>query len=218
MFEEGQVTTLGIARLNNMMMRIIFALVAFTLTGQLFAQNPSRRPVDSDGDGKISRKEFPGPVELFERFDANRDGFIDEKERKAMRGARRQEGRGGFSGGQGQGMPMREFFHTLDADSNRQISKEEWELLCKADDFKKADTDKSGHIAPTELFLFLGMGMGDRPGGFRPGRGGGRERPDRGPTVGSPAPKVVAKTMADEKPIDLSKVTRPTVLVFGSYT
>jgi len=200
------------------MKKTIFVLAAVVLTGQLFAQNPSRRPVDSDGDGKISRKEFPGPGELFERFDANRDGFIDEKEREAMRGARRQGGRGGFSDGQGQGMPMREFFHTLDADSNRQISKEEWELLCKADDFKKADTDKSGHIAPMELFLFLDLGQGDRPGGFRPGRGGGRERPDRGPAVGSSAPKVVAKTMADEKPIDLSKVTRPTVLVFGSYT
>jgi hypothetical protein len=194
------------------MKKITFALMAFTLTGQLLAQNPSRRPVDDDGDGKISRKEFPGPNELFERFDANRDGFIDEKEREAMRGARRQGGRGGFGGGQGQGMPLREFFHTLDADSNRQISKKEWGLLCKASDFKKADTDKNNQVAPMELFRFLGMGQGDRPGG------GGRERPDRGPAVGSPAPKVVAKTMADEKPIDLSKVTRATVLVFGSYT
>ena len=199
------------------MKKITFALMALALTGQLLAQNPSRRPVDGDGDGKISRKEFPGPGELFERFDANRDGFIDEKEREAMRGARRQGGRGGFAGGLGQGMPLREFFHTLDADSNRQISKEEWGLLCKADDFKKADADKNGQVAPIELFRFLGTGQGDRPGGFRPG-GGGRERPDRGPAVGSPAPKVVAKTMTDEKPIDLSKVTRPTVLVFGSYT
>ena len=197
-------------------MRTILTLVVFTLTGHLFAQDPSRRPVDSDGDGKISRKEFSGPGELFQRFDVNQDGFIDEKEREAMRAARRQGGRGGFGGVQE--MHMREFFHTLDTNNNQQISKGEWELLCKADDFKKADTDKSGYITPRELFLFLGMGQGDRSGGFRSGRGGARERPDRGPAVGSPAPKVAAKTMADEKTIDLSKVMRTTVLVFGSYT
>ena len=197
---------------------ILYSLMTLTLIWQLPAQNPSRRPIDSDKDGKISRKEFPGPDELFKRFDTNRDEFIDEKEREAMRMARRQGGRGGFGGEQGQGMPMREFFHTLDTNNNQKISKGEWELLCKADDFTKADTDKSGHIAPRELFLFLGMGQGDRSGSVHPGRGGGRERPDRGPTEGSPAPKVVAKTMADEKTIDLSKVTRTTVLVFGSYT
>ena len=88
--------------------------------------------------------------------------------------------------------------------------------MCKSDDFELADSDKNGHVAPQELFLFLGQGQGNRPGGFRPG--GGRERPDRGPAVGGPAPKVTAKSMTDDKPVDLSKVTRPTVLIFGSYT
>jgi len=200
-----------------MMKKIIFAFATAALTVQLIAQNASRRPVDNDGDGKISRKEFPGPDDLFKSFDTNQDGFIDQKEREAMRAARRG-GRGGFGGGQGQGMPLRDFFHTLDANSNQQISAKEWKLLCKPEDFKLADSDKNGHVAPQELFLFLGQGQGNRPGGgFRPG-GGGRERPDRGPAVGSPAPKVIAKTMTDEKPIDLSKVTRPTILVFGSYT
>ena len=198
------------------MKKITFALAAVVLTGQLVAQNPSRRPVDSDGDGKISRKEFPGPDELFKRFDANQDGYIDEKEREAMRAARRQGGHGGFGGGQGQGMPLREFFHTLDSDGNLKITAKEWDLLCKTDDFELADSDKNGHVAPQELFLFLGQGQGNRPGGFRPG--GGRERPDRGPAVGGPAPKVTAKSMTDDKPVDLSKVTRPTVLIFGSYT
>ena len=200
------------------MKKITFAFATAALTVQLVAQNASRRPVDNDGDGKISRKEFPGPDDLFKSFDTNQDGFIDQKEREAMRAARRG-GRGGFGGGQGQEMPLRDFFHTLDANGNQQISAKEWELLCKPEDFKLADSDKNGHVAPEELFLFLGQGQGNRPGGggFRPG-GGGRERPDRGPAVGGAAPKVIAKTMTDEKLIDLSKVTRPTVLVFGSYT
>ena len=213
--EDQEVTTRQLTRLNDMMKKIILTLIAFNLTGLLLAQNPSRRPVDSDGDGKISRKEFPGPDDLFKSFDTNQDGFIDEKEREAMRAARRG-GRGRFGGGQAQGLPLRQFFHTLDADGNQQISAKEWELLCKPEDFKLADSDKNDHVEPRELFLFLGQGQGNRPGGFRPG--GGRERPDRVPAEGDATPKVTAKSMTDDKPIDLSKVTRPTVLIFGSYT
>jgi acetyl esterase/lipase len=38
---------------------------------------------DKDKDGRLSREEFPGPPALFERMDANRDGYItrDEHER-----------------------------------------------------------------------------------------------------------------------------------------
>jgi len=33
--------------------------------------------LDKNGDGKVSRDEFPGPPQFFDRLDANGDGFVD---------------------------------------------------------------------------------------------------------------------------------------------
>jgi Ca2+-binding EF-hand superfamily protein len=51
------------------------------------ARNPraSFRQLDTDGDGRIHRDELPEEMRaLFERFDANADGFVDENEVKRM--------------------------------------------------------------------------------------------------------------------------------------
>lgn len=37
---------------------------------------------DTDGDGRVSRKEFPGPPRRFKRMDADNDGFATKKEFK----------------------------------------------------------------------------------------------------------------------------------------
>ena len=34
------------------------------------------RQMDADGDGKISREEFPGPKETFDQFDKDKDNFL----------------------------------------------------------------------------------------------------------------------------------------------
>ncbi len=43
--------------------------------------------LDRDGDGKVSRKEFDGPADAFDRLDANRDGYLNDSEipRRAAR-------------------------------------------------------------------------------------------------------------------------------------
>jgi Protein kinase domain/EF hand len=38
--------------------------------------SPQLRAMDEDGDGKISREEFTGPEPMFDRIDADKDGFI----------------------------------------------------------------------------------------------------------------------------------------------
>ncbi len=190
------------------MMKTTISFMAVLLAGSLAAQNTPGRPVDRDGDGKISRKEFPGADEAFKRMDTNKDGFINQKEREAMRAARRQGRVGG-----GGGFTMQEFFRTLDVDQDRQVSAKEWEFILKPADFKVADADTDGKVTPQEWFRY--MGQGNRPGEFRPG---GRGRLDRGPAQGDAAPKVTAKSMTDGKPVNLAKVTRPTVMIFGSYT
>jgi hypothetical protein len=38
------------------------------------------RREDRNGDGKVSRDEFRGPPEHFDRFDRNKDGYLTEDE------------------------------------------------------------------------------------------------------------------------------------------
>ena len=46
------------------------------------------RQMDANGDGKISREEFPGPKETFDQFDKDKDNFLSNDERNAMRQSR----------------------------------------------------------------------------------------------------------------------------------
>ncbi|NIO19845.1 MAG: hypothetical protein GTN76_03675 [Candidatus Aenigmarchaeota archaeon] len=66
---------------------------------------PSFRPrgtfierFDKNNDSLVSREEFTGPSHLFDRFDTNRDGYIDESEAPRGRPKRMQSprGKGGF--------------------------------------------------------------------------------------------------------------------------
>jgi len=61
--------------------------------------------MDTDGDGKLSRSEFPGPDEMFERLDADEDGGLSKEEMQAgfarRRGGAPGPRRGGRPGAEG---------------------------------------------------------------------------------------------------------------------
>ena len=89
---------------------------------------------DTDNDGKISRKEFTGPERFFQRFDANRDGFVAraEVEQRMAVG-----GRGGRGGDQ--------LLKRMDANGDGTVSKAEWDAF-----FASADENGDGLLQPEE--------------------------------------------------------------------
>lgn len=107
--------------------------------------------------------------------------------------------------------PAFSMFRTLDTDGSRSISEKEWSLLLKSAEFGKADQDKDGQVNAFEWRNFIRPSGGRPDGGGRPGGGGG-------PAVGQPAPNLKLKALKDNRLVDLVKVKRHTVLVFGSYT
>lgn len=46
------------------------------------ATSPRRGAIDRDGDGKVTREEFRGPAQLFDRLDTNGDGVLDPSDRR----------------------------------------------------------------------------------------------------------------------------------------
>ena len=196
------------------MTRQFLLLLAFSST--LLAQGrrggwERMKQSDANGDGKISRDEFPGPDSFFERLDGNEDGFITEEEAREMRrrfgreGGRRGGPRDGSRGGPGfspQQMMERRLVREIDEDEDREISESELEAF-----FARAD--KNG-----DMGLDLEEWQALLEGGRR-SRGGSR---GRAPAVGTAVPSVRVKHLKEESWVDLSQPRRTTVLIFGSYT
>ncbi len=157
--------------------------------------------MDANGDGLISRDEFPGPKDFFDQFDANKDGFLSVAERETMRRARQTQG--GRRAGADQG--VQGLFRALDVNADQKISAKEWAVLLQAREFKAADTEADGQVTAAEWQRFFQQRE-------RPARGNG------GVKVGAPAPNVTAKRLKGEGAVDFSKIKRHTVVVFGSYT
>jgi hypothetical protein len=173
--------------------------------------------MDADRDGVISRKEFKGPAELFDRLDRDGDGRItpadfDWSAKSPWVSQSRAAGM---------------LFSRADANSNGRISAAEWQAL-----FKKAAGGKD-HLTPEDLRQML---LPPRPPAG-PGKGREAGMPPRlvllkgllqgeigslyeGPDLGQPAPDFCLETQDGKRKVALSdyRGKKPVVLVFGSFT
>jgi Ca2+-binding EF-hand superfamily protein len=150
--------------------------------------------MDTNGDGAISRDEWRGPAQFFDRMDQDGDGVISAKEIEGMssRAGRGQEQAGQRPGGRSGLQP-----DAMDSDKDGKISEKElgeW--------FEKSDKNGDGFVDKDEWAA----------------ASTGRALRDPAPKVGDAAPKVSAKSLVGMDTVDLAQMTRLTVLIFGSHT
>jgi hypothetical protein len=177
--------------------------------------------MDANRDGVITRQEFRGPSELFQRLDRDGDGKLtpadlDWSPRSPL--AR-----------QTQMATM--LFRRADADTNGRISRAEWDSL-----FKQAAGGKD-HLTPEDLsaLLFPRRPSGPPPAARKASAGAGM--PSRwmlmkalfngeigsmreGPALGDMAPAFRLPTQDGKRTISLTdyRGKKPVVLIFGSFT
>jgi Ca2+-binding EF-hand superfamily protein len=169
---------------------------------------------DSDHDGKVTREEFKGPAELFDRLDRNGDGVLTAEDFDwSSDSAFLKESR-----------PIWKWFRAIDANSNGRISQHEWQEF-----FAKAAKGKN-YITPEDLRLMLqppekkdDKKSDDEPSplvllkGFATGELGSIHE---GPAVGGLAPEFRLRTQDGGQEYRLSQFRgrNPVVLIFGSFT
>lgn len=102
---------------------------------------------DKNGDGRVSQEEFDGPVDIFQRFDTNTDGFIDSHEAPKGRAPSQPMGQAGQRAGHGVG-PLGDFMTQFDSDADGRVSRKEF--TGPAVVFQRMDTNRDGFIDATE--------------------------------------------------------------------
>src|SRR5215813_7207212 len=170
---------------------------------------------DTDGDGRITLKEFKGPRELFDRLDRDRDGVITREDLDWSENSPYVRMSGMIGG----------WFYRIDTSSNGRISREEWEEFFKragkgkdhltTEDLRDAllqappkPKDAPKESGPSPAVLFTGLLHGELGSFFE------------GPAIGDRAPNFTLKTHDSKRTITLKdyRGKKPVVLIFGSFT
>jgi hypothetical protein len=171
---------------------------------------------DADHDGRITRAEFRGPTELFDRLDRDHDGVLtredfDWSEESAF--VRRA------------GMAQR-WFRMMDRNSNGRVSRAEWEQFfdkmakdrdaITPDDLREAvfppmpapPPGKTPPGEPSPLFMTFGILKGELGSPFE------------GPGLGQKGPDFTLPREDGKGEINLKdfRGQKPVVLIFGSFT
>lgn len=115
-----------------------------------------------------------------------------------------------------QGKPSWERVSKHDADNDGKVTKVEFKGPEHA--FTRFDANKDGAITQEEMKNFTGPNKGGGGKGQKKGGKGGRQESGTAPAVGEIAPQLKAQTLGSEEMVDLGKIKKPTVLIFGSYT
>jgi hypothetical protein len=174
------------------------------------------RRYDADRDGVITRAEFKGPAELFDRLDRDHNGVLtaddfDWSERSPW--LRQAE-------------IAARWFGAIDADSNGRVSRAEWdaffEKMAKGRDAITPDDLRDG-VYPPRPALPRGKAPPGMPSPLQLTLGvlkGEVGSPFPGPGVGQKAPDFTLPTQDGKGEITLSQYrgNKPAVLIFGSFT
>jgi len=129
---------------------MIFALAGTGLAQSSASSDSSSRFIqkfDKDGDGMVSKEEFPGSEEHFNQLDVNGDGYIDASEAP--------------KGPPPRGMMGGDFIQRFDKDGDGKVSRAEFPG--PDEHFNQLDVNGDGYIDATEA-----------PKGPPPMRGAGR--------------------------------------------
>ncbi len=133
-------------------------------------------------------------------------------------------------GGAKRGKPTWERVSKHDTDKDGKVTKAEFKGPEMA--FTRFDSNKDGAITEEEMKNLAprsggkGEGKGERGGkgkgegkGERGGKKGGQSQDaTSAPEVGAAAPQLKAQKLGSEEIVDLGKVNKTTVLIFGSYS
>ncbi|MCI0458372.1 MAG: redoxin domain-containing protein [Gemmataceae bacterium] len=176
-----------------------------------------RKRLDSDRDGKVTRQEFRGPPEFFERLDRDGDGALtpDDFDWSPKSSHARQMA------------TVNPWFNRADSDSNGQLSKEEWAVLfdrlAKGKDHLTPEDLRQALFPPSpskEMLAKMKAFMPKRETLLRGLLNNELGSPYEGPRVGQAAPDFTLPTHDGKQKIALSdyRGKKPVVLIFGNFT
>ena len=120
-------------------------------------RGPRMMRMDADGDGKISRDEFRGPAEVFDRMDRNGDGVLEHDELAKGREERMAQMKAVWDQ-----IGKDEMFDAIDANGDGVVTK---------DEFKSADLGQI--VGQAMMKARAALGMGGRGGNGKEGGKGG---------------------------------------------